>query len=139
MSARTLLIVKPDAVERGLVDEILSRVEGEGLRIVARRDFTIDEELAHQHYAEHEGKPFYDELIGFITSGPVVVLVVEGSQAVGVVRDLMGPTDPREAPPGTIRGDYGHEITRNLVHGSDSPASARREIELFFPELGHPE
>lgn len=135
MPERTLLIVKPDAVERELTGEILERVERSGLRIVARRDFTIDEELAHRHYAEHEGKPFFGELIAFITSGPVVALVVEGPDAVGEVRELMGPTDPRDAPAGTIRGDYGLEITRNLVHGSDSPESAERELELFFPYL----
>jgi nucleoside-diphosphate kinase len=132
---RTLVIVKPDAVARGLAGEIVKRIEEKGLRLVAGRLETIDESLAHRHYAEHEGKPFFGELISFITSGPALLLAVEGPQAVTVVRTLMGPTDPVQAPPGTIRGDFALEITYNLVHGSDSEASAERELELFFPGL----
>jgi nucleoside-diphosphate kinase len=132
---RTLVIAKPDAVRRGLAGEILSRVERKGLRILAGRFFQIDEGLANRHYAEHEGKPFFGELIAFITSGPVLAFVAEGPDATSVVRTLMGPTNPRQAPPGTIRGDFAIEVTENLVHGSDSPESAAREIELFFPDL----
>lgn len=132
---RTLVLVKPDGVERGLVGEIISRFERLGLRIVAMRMLRVDEELAASHYAEHAGKPFYPELVGFITSGKVVAMVLEGKKAIALVRKVMGPTNPVEAPPGTIRGDYGVEITRNLVHGSDGPESAAREIDLFFPEL----
>ena len=135
MAERTLLLVKPDGVGRGLAGEIVARMERKGLRIVAGRFFTIDRELAHRHYAEHEGKAFFEDLIGFITSGPVLALVLEGLDAVKVVRTLMGSTDPREAAPGTIRGDFGLEVTQNLVHGSDSAESASRELELFFPEL----
>lgn len=130
---RTLFIVKPDGVRRGLAGEILARIEAKGLRLVEGRLFTIDDGLAHRHYAEHEGKPFFNDLISFITSGPVLVLAVEGPKAVEVVRTLMGPTDPAKAPPGTIRGDFGIEMTENLVHGSDSTESAARELALFFP------
>jgi nucleoside-diphosphate kinase len=133
---RTLVIAKPDAVRRGLAGEILSRVERKGLHVVAGRLFTIDEDLARRHYAEHEGKPFFAGLLAFITSGPVLAFVAEGEEAVAVVRALMGPTNPRQAPPGTIRGDLAIELTENLVHGSDSPQSAAREIALFFPDLG---
>lgn len=131
---QTLVIIKPDAVRRGLTGEIISRLERKGLQIVDGRFFSISSELAHRHYAEHTEKPFFPDLLSFITSGPVMALAVEGPSAVQVVRDLMGPTDPLKAPPGTIRGDYGSEITQNLVHGSDSPDSAQRELELFFPE-----
>ena len=132
---RTLVIAKPDAVRRGLAGEILARVERKGLRVVAGRFFEIDEALARRHYAEHEAKPFFGDLISFITSGPVLAVIVEGPEAISVVRTLMGPTNPREAPPGTIRGDYAIEVTENLVHGSDSSESAKREIDLFFPDL----
>ena len=128
----TLLILKPDAVRRGLVGEVLRRVEAKGLRIAGMRMMRIDEGLAGEHYAEHREKPFYGELVGFITSGDVVVARLEGEQAIPVLRTLMGPTDPASAPPGTIRGDFGTIITENLVHGSDSPASAERELKLFF-------
>ena len=128
----TLLIVKPDAVRRGLIGEVLRRVEDKGLRVAEMRMTTIDRATADEHYAEHREKPFFDELVGFIGSGPVVVARVEGEQAVPVLRSLMGPTDPVFAPPGTIRGDYGLIITENLVHGSDSPESAKRELKLFF-------
>lgn len=128
----TLLIVKPDAVRRGLTGEILSRVERKGLRVEVMRTMRIDRPLAEEHYAEHRDKPFFDELVEFITSGDVVVARVGGPKAVSVLRTLMGPTDPAEAPPGTIRGDFGVLITENLVHGSDSPESAKRELDLFF-------
>jgi nucleoside-diphosphate kinase len=128
----TLVIVKPDAVRRGLIGEILSRLERKGLRIEEMRMMRIDRDLADRHYEEHRDKPFFDELTDFITSGEVVVARVSGEQAIGVVRALMGPTDPAGAPQGTIRGDYGLVITQNLVHGSDSPESAKRELDLFF-------
>ena len=128
----TLVIVKPDAVRRGLIGEILGRIERKGLRIEAMRQMRIDRDLADRHYDEHRDKAFFGELVEFITSGEVVVARVAGDQAVSVVRTLMGPTDPAQAPPGTIRGDYGLVITENLVHGSDSPESAKRELDLFF-------
>ena len=128
----TLLIIKPDAVRRGLVGEIVSRVERKGLRIEAMRLFRIDRPLAERHYAEHRDKPFFGELVEFITGGDVVVAKVSGREAVGVLRGLMGATDPAKAASGTIRGDYGIEITENLVHGSDSLRSAERELALFF-------
>ena len=128
----TLLIVKPDGVRRGLTGEVLRRVEAKGLRVGEMRVMQIDRPLADEHYAEHREKPFFGELVDFITSGPVVVARVEGEQAIGVLRALMGPTDPATAPPGTIRGDFGIVITVNLVHGSDSPESAERELKLFF-------
>jgi nucleoside-diphosphate kinase len=128
----TLLIVKPDAVRRGLVGEILRRAEDKGLRLAEVRSLTIDVALAEEHYGEHRDKPFFGELVGFITSGPVVVARLEGEGAIAAWRTIMGPTDPVDAPPGTIRGDYGTIITENLVHGSDSPESAKRELKLFF-------
>jgi nucleoside-diphosphate kinase len=128
----TLLIVKPDAVRRGLIGEVLRRVEAKGLRVAEMRMTTIDRATADEHYGEHREKPFFDELVGFIGSGPVVVARVEGERADPVLRSLMGPTDPALAPPGTIRGDFGLIITENLVHGSDSPESAERELKLFF-------
>ncbi len=132
MSDRTLVICKPDAVERRLVGEIVARLERKGLRISDLRMVTIGKELAERHYAEHQGKPFYDDLVGFITRGPAVVMIVEGPDAWQVVRTLMGATNPRQAAPGTIRGDLAIELTENLVHGSDSAESAEREIALFF-------
>jgi len=132
---RTLVLCKPDAVERGLVGEVVDRLERKGFRLVAMDLRVLDEAVAKAHYAEHEGKPFFGELVSFITSGPLVAICVEGPDAVAAVRTLMGPTNPAQAPPGSIRGDYGLDIGRNLVHGSDSAASATREIELFFPEL----
>jgi nucleoside-diphosphate kinase len=128
----TLLIIKPDAVRRGLVGEILRRVESKGLRIAEMRMSTIERELAEAHYDEHRDKPFFEELVGFISSGPVVVARIEGENAIEVWRSMMGPTDPKDAPAGTVRGDFGTVITENLVHGSDSPASAERELQLFF-------
>ncbi|MHB8219292.1 MAG: nucleoside-diphosphate kinase [Acidimicrobiales bacterium] len=134
---RTLVIVKPDGMERGLAGEILSRIERKGLRAVAGEVRLIGREVAARHYAEHEGKPFYEDLLAFITRSPALVLVVEGpdDDTYGVVRSLMGSTNPKEAAPGTIRGDLAIEVTENLVHGSDSPTSAAREIEIFFPGL----
>ena len=129
---RTLVICKPDAVERRLVGEIVSRLERKGLRIAEMRMETVSKEIAGQHYGEHQGKPFYDDLVAFITRGPAVLMVVEGPDAYSVVRTLMGATNPRQAAPGTIRGDLAIELTENLVHGSDSPESAAREIALFF-------
>ena len=132
---RTLVLCKPDAVARGLVGEVVGRLERKGFRLVAMELRTLDEATAKQHYGEHEGKPFFGDLVSFITSGPLVALCVEGPEAVGAVRTLMGPTNPVTAPPGSIRGDYGLEIEQNLVHGSDSPESAVRELGLFFPQL----
>lgn len=128
----TLLIVKPDGVRRGLVGEVLRRAEAKGLRIAEMRMMQIDRQLAEEHYGEHREKPFFEELVEFITSGPVVVARVEGDGAIDVWRTLMGPTDPATAPPGTIRGDLGLIITENIVHGSDSSESAERELKLFF-------
>ena len=128
----TLVICKPDAVRRGLVGEVLGRIERKGLGITGLRLMRIDDELAGRHYDEHRDKPFFGELVEFITSGDVVVARVEGEQAISVVRTLMGPTDPAAAPPGTIRGDHATVITQNLVHGSDSTESAKRELDLFF-------
>ncbi len=128
----TLLVVKPDGVRRGLVGEVLRRAETKGLRIADMRMMTIDRPLAEEHYGEHREKPFFGELVEFITSGPVLVARLEGENAIDVWRTLMGPTDPSTAPPGTIRGDFGLVITENIVHGSDSPESAERELKLFF-------
>jgi len=130
----TLVIVKPDAVRRGLIGEILGRLERKGLRIEGLRSARLAKELAERHYEEHQEKPFFGELVAFITDGDVVLAKVTGPQAISVVRALMGPTDPRSAPPGTIRGDFGTIITAKLIHGSDSPESAARELALFFPE-----
>jgi len=132
---RTLVLCKPDAVARGLIGEVVDRLERKGLRLLAMDLRTLDEATAKQHYAEHEGKPFFDELVRFITSGPLVAICVEGPEAVTAVRTLMGPTNPVAAGPGSIRGDYGLEIGQNLVHGSDSLASAARELALFFPQM----
>jgi nucleoside-diphosphate kinase len=129
---RTFVMVKPDGVRRRLVGEVISRLEQKGYDIVEMRLFTIDEDLAGRHYAEHTEKPFFSELVSFITSGPVVAMAVEGAEAVLGCRQIMGATNPLEAVPGSIRGDYATEITFNIVHGSDSPESAARELELFF-------
>ena len=131
-SQSTFVMVKPDGVRRGLVGEIITRLERKGLQLDAMRMLTIDEELASRHYAEHTERPFFPELVEFITSGPVVAMRWSGESAVAVARTLMGATNPVEAAPGTIRGDFGLEITKNMVHGSDSPASAERELALFF-------
>ena len=133
---RTLVIVKPDGVERGLAGEIIARLERKGLRIIALELRTLDAATLARHYDEHLGKEFYDDLVTFMRRSPVVVFVVEGPEDTWkVVRTLMGPTNPREAAPGTIRGDFGTLLTENLVHGSDGPESAAREIEIFFPGL----
>lgn len=129
---RTLIIVKPDGVQRALVGEVISRLEQRGLRIVALKMMQIDEQLANTHYQEHVGKPFFPGLVSFITSGPVVVGVLEGPQAPAVVRKTMGATNPVESPSGTIRGDLAVDLGRNVIHGSDSPESAEREIGIFF-------
>jgi nucleoside-diphosphate kinase len=136
MPDRTFVIIKPDAVERRLTGEILARFERKGLRVVALEQRTIDAAIASRHYAEHEGKPFYQSLLDFIGRSPAVTLVLEGPEDTWkVVRTMMGVTNPRDAAPGTIRGDYGTELTENLVHGSDGPESAAREIAIFFPGL----
>jgi nucleoside-diphosphate kinase len=133
---RTLVICKPDAVERGLAGQIVARLEAKGLRLAAAELRTIDAETAGRHYGEHQGKPFYDDLVSFITRGPALLMVVEGpADTYKVVRTLMGATNPTDAAPGTIRGDLAIEMTENLVHGSDSPESAQREIGLFFPAM----
>ena len=133
---RTLILVKPDAFARGLTGEIIARFERKGLRIVAMKHMQMDEDLAKQHYAEHEGKPFFGELVDFITSGPLVAMVLEGEEAVTAARQVIGATNPLEASPGSIRGDFALEVGKNMVHGSDSNESAAREIGIFFPELG---
>ncbi len=136
VTERTLVLVKPDGVERKLIGEVLARIERKGLDVVALELRTVDRELAEQHYAEHDGKPFFGSLLDFITSGPVLAAVVEGPRAIAAWRQLAGGTDPVEkATPGTIRGDFGLETQSNLVHGSDSPDSAAREIKLWFPHL----
>ena len=135
MADRTLVLCKPDCVERGLVGEIIGRLERKQLKVVALELRLLDEATAKTHYAEHDGKPFFGDLVAFITRSPLVALVVEGPDAYKVVRTLMGTTNPREAAPGTIRGDLAIELTENLVHGSDGPESAAREIALFFPGL----
>ncbi len=132
---RTLILVKPDAYARALTGEIITRFERKGLRICALKRMQVSRELAERHYAEHHGKPFYEPLVDFLTSGPLVALILEGREAVSTARRLIGATDPIEAGPGSIRGDYGLQIQRNLVHGSDSDESAQREIGIFFPEL----
>ncbi len=129
---RTLVLLKPDAMRRRLAGELIARFERRGLALRGARLLRIDRELAARHYAEHEGKPFYDDLVAFITSGPTLALAVEGESAVSVVRAMMGATDPRDSAPGTIRGDYALELSENVVHGSDSAQSAEREVELFF-------
>ena len=128
----TFVMVKPDGVRRHLVGEVISRLERKGLTLERMRLLTIDEDLASRHYAEHRTKPFFGELVAFITSGPVVAMEWAGPGAVAIVRTLMGPTNPAEAPPGTLRGDFGTVITDNIVHGSDSTESAQRELALFF-------
>lgn len=131
---RTLIIIKPDAVQRGLIGPIVTRFEQRGLRIVGMKFMQITRDLAERHYAVHKGKPFYDGLLDYITSGPVVVMALEGPQAIAAARATMGATRPVEASPGTIRADFGLEVGRNLVHGSDGPDTARFELGLFFQE-----
>ena len=132
---RTLILVKPDAFERGLTGEVIARFERKGLTIVAMKHMTVDRALAEEHYAEHRGKRFYGDLVEFIISGPLVAMVMEGPEAVTAARQVIGATDPLEAAPGSIRGDFGLEVQTNLVHGADSPEAAERETALFFPEL----
>lgn len=129
---RTLILVKPDGIQRGLVGKIIARFEGRGLKLIAMKMMQMSGELAARHYAEHEGKVFYEDLVSYITSGPVVAMVWEGKDAIEAARATMGVTKPVEASPGTIRGDFGLDVGRNLVHGSDSEESAAREIDLFF-------
>jgi nucleoside-diphosphate kinase len=132
---RTLILVKPDGVQRAVVGEVISRIERKGFTLVALQLRTLSVEIAQQHYGEHEGKPFFDDLVEFITSGPLVAGVIEGESAIAAWRTMMGATKPVDATPGSIRADLATEMGRNIVHGSDSPESAAREIALFFPEL----
>jgi len=132
---RTLILIKPDAFARGLTGEIIARFERKGLKLVAMNLLTMSRELAERHYAEHEGKGFYEELVSFITSGPLVAMVLEGEQAVTAARQAIGATDPLQATTGSIRGDFAISVGQNMVHGSDSPESAAREVALFFPDL----
>jgi nucleoside-diphosphate kinase len=132
---RTLILVKPDAFARGLTGEVIARFERKGLKIVALKHMQVTEDLAKQHYAEHDGKPFFGELVEFITSGPLVAMVLEGYEAVPAARQVIGATNPIEANTGSIRGDFALEVGQNMVHGSDSAESAARETALFFPEL----
>jgi nucleoside-diphosphate kinase len=132
---RTLILVKPDAFARGLTGEIIARFERKGLTIVAAQYMTVSDALAKQHYAEHADKPFFDELVDFITSGPIMALVFEGRQAINAARQVIGATNPLEAVPGSIRGDFATEVGQNMVHGSDSPESGQREAKLFFPDV----
>jgi nucleoside-diphosphate kinase len=131
---RTFVMVKPDGVQRGLIGEIVARLEDRGLKLVAAKFVEIDDELAREHYGEHEDEPFFDDLVGFVTSGPVLATVWEGADAIAQVRSMMGETDPADSAPGTIRGDLGLDLGRNVIHGSDDqdPGAAEREIELFF-------
>ena len=135
MPERTLILVKPDAVRRNLIGEVISRIERKGLKVIAMDLRTIERVTAESHYAEHAEKPFFGELVDFITSGPLVALVAEGERAIEAFRALAGATDPVKAAPGTIRGDFALQVAQNIVHGSDSPESAEREIKIFFPEL----
>ena len=132
---RTLILVKPDAFARGLSGEIISRFERKGLTMLCARLLTVSEQLAQQHYAEHEGKPFFGELVDFITSGPLVAMVLEGESAIKAARQVIGATNPLESNTGSIRGDFAIQVGENMVHGSDSPESGRREIGIWFPEL----
>ena len=134
-SERTLILVKPDAFARGLTGEIIARFERKGLNIVALKHMTATEDIARQHYAEHEGKPFFGELVEFITSGPLVAMVLEGESAIKAARQVIGATNPLEATTGSIRGDFAVEVGKNMVHGSDSPESGEREAKIFFGEL----
>ena len=131
---RSLVLLKPDAVQRGLVGEIITRLEHRGLKLVSAKLMAVSDDLANRHYGEHVGKPFFDGLVRFITSSPIMAIVVEGDNAIGLVRKTMGETDPQKAAPGTVRGDLALTIGMNLIHGSDSAESATREIELFFSD-----
>jgi len=133
---RTLILVKPDAFARGLSGEIIARFERKGLKIIAAKHMVVSEDVAKQHYAEHTERPFFGELVSFITSGPIIALVFEGQDAIKAARQVIGATNPLEAVPGSIRGDFAIEVGTNMVHGSDAPESGIREAGLFFPELG---
>ena len=134
MSQRTLILVKPDGVQRNIIGEVIARIERKGLKVIALELRTIDTDTAKAHYAEHAERPFFGELVEFITSGPLVAIVAEGERAIESFRALAGATDPVKALPGTIRGDYALQVSQNIVHGSDSPESAAREIKIFFPD-----
>ena len=136
MTQRTLVLVKPDGVARGLVGDVLARIERKGFRLIALQMRTLTADIAEEHYAEHKGKPFFGDLVAFITSGPLVAAVIEGPEAIASWRTMMGATNPANAAPGTIRGDLATETQNTVTHGSDSPESAAREIALFFPGLG---
>ena len=133
---KTLILVKPDAFARGLTGEIIARFERKGLKIIAAKHMVVSEELAKQHYAEHTERPFFGELVSFITSGPIIALVFEGDEAIKAARQVIGATNPLEATTGSIRGDFAVSVGQNMVHGSDSPESGQREAALFFPDLG---
>ena len=135
----TFLMVKPDGVQRGLIGEIISRIEDRGLRIVALKMMDIDVDTASEHYAEHKGKGFYKPLLDYITSGPVVCMAIKGESSISIIRNMVGKTNPKEAKPGTIRGDYGIDIGRNIVHAADSSDSAKRELEIFFDDAEYKE
>jgi nucleoside-diphosphate kinase len=136
MIERSFVMVKPDGVAAGLSGEIISRIERRGLAILALRKAVMERSVAEEHYGEHRERPFFGELVEFITSGPSVMMAVEGEGAVGALRTMIGPTDPHDAPPGTLRGDYALEVGQNVIHGSDGPESGARELKLHFPELG---
>ncbi len=135
MSERSFVMVKPDGVAAGLTGEVISRIERRGLRLIAIRKATMERAAAEEHYAEHAERPFYGELVDFITSGPVVMMAVEGDGGIAVLRSMMGATDPKQAAPGTIRGDFALDVGQNIIHGSDGPESAARELALHFPDL----
>lgn len=134
MQERTFFMIKPDGIQRGLIGDVVQRIERKGYKISAMKMLQISKEMGEKHYAEHRGKPFFNDLVDFITSGPVVTMVVEGEDVINGVRTMIGKTDPKASDPGTIRGDFGIHLSRNVVHGSDSPGSSDREISIFFPE-----
>lgn len=134
MVERTFVAIKPDGVQRGLIGEVISRFERRGLKLVGLKQLQVTKEMAENHYGEHKGKPFYDGLVSYITSGPIVAMVLEGKDAVALARQVIGATNPASAAPGSIRGDFAIEIGRNIVHGSDSPESGKREIGIFFKD-----
>lgn len=131
---KTLVIIKPDGIQKNIIGEIISRIEKKGLKILNMKMTKLSRELAEKHYEEHRNKPFFKSLVNFITSASIIVMIVEGEDVISIFRSMMGPTDPKNAAPGTIRGDYGTDIERNIIHGSDSIESAKREVDLFFPE-----
>ncbi len=131
---KTLVIIKPDGIQKNIIGEIISRIEKKGLKILNMKMTKLSRELAEKLYEEHRNKPFFKSLVNFITSAPIIVMIVEGEDVISIFRSMMGPTDPKNAAPGTIRGDYGTDIERNIIHGSDSIESAKREVDLFFPE-----